>query len=190
MNRLDKVELPQKYEERYVMLKEYLFGPVTMTAADGFEMITSGNETECHTYVIIDSLKKSDISLLIEAWEMEWKPLWKGEIGEQYSLYAPYIVKIYQESKFTDWLIKTGWGNGWGIFIRSYLPLASLTHHLRKFNQIYDEVNSSWLLFRYYSPETIKNYLPYISVEDFTEFTNGIVQILCEGKDGDELLFM
>ena len=90
---------------------------------------------------------------------------------------TPTICPTYV---ITDWLLSQGFGKGWGIFLRSYYSINELTDHLRKFNQVYSDVDKIWLMFRYYSPVAIKQVLPYLPGNDFIDFMRQINQLMSE----------
>lgn len=191
MSRLKIIDVPEDTQLYQDALTGFLFSMPEKTASDDISVISASKITDCHTYAIIDALKKPDIAVLLDAYETEWSCLWKGELGEQFSLYAPYIVRLEKDKPFTEWLIRSSRGNGWGIFIRSYLSLNELTHHLRKFNQLYDEVNKMWVMFRYYAPETVREFIPFLPADDFAEFTTGLTNIICENpKEKNSLVFI
>lgn len=190
INRINSVQLPEDRTEALNVILDSLFGEVLLFEQEGVSVIRPDVMATCHTYAVIDAMKKSDISVLLDAYETEWECLWKGDSEEHFAFFAPYIVKLDMNSPFTDWLLTSGWGNDWGIFIRSYLPLNTVTHRLRRFNQIYDEVDGHWVMFRYYSPSVVKNYIPYLPVKDFIEFTDGMTQIIAEDPLNNRVLFV
>lgn len=188
MNRLNRIPLSDDATERLDAVKALLFGPVEMFLSRDTEVIGANSQADCHTYAVIDAMQRSDISVLLNAYDTEWSCLWKGESEQQFAFYAPYIVKLEENSPFADWLLSNSWGKGWGIYLRSYGSLEVVTHHLRKFNQIYDEVNGQWLMFRYYAPVSIKTLLPFLPAKEFIEFTDGLTQILSEDPEDNTLL--
>ena len=187
-SRLHEVKLPINKEEALLVMTEYLFDSLKVFQKDGFNVIQPTIKAECYTYAIIDAMKKNDISVLLDAYETEWECLWKGNSEQQYAFYAPYIVKIKKDTPFSEWLLSEGWNKEWGVFIRSYYPLDEVTHHLRKFNQIYDEVNHIWVLFRYYSAVAVEKVIPSLPPKDFIQFFSKINQIISEDSNGNLLI--
>ncbi|WP_127960437.1 DUF4123 domain-containing protein [Serratia microhaemolytica] len=190
VNRLHERVLPQDPQEAQAQLNAYLFGPVVRFVDEDIHVIQAEQGAVCHTYAVIDAIHKSDISVLLDAYDTEWQCLWKGDAQAQFAFYAPYIVKLQVDTPFTEWLLEQGWGKNWGIFIRSYHSLTALTRHLRKFNQLYSEVDDHWVIFRYYAPEVVKNYLPFLPARDFAEFTDGLTQIIAENRQNNSVLFL
>ncbi|PHI31701.1 DUF4123 domain-containing protein [Budvicia aquatica] len=188
MNRLNKIDLPTDQKEASALIKEYLFGSVSLFMSEDVTVVRPEFGASCSTYAVIDAMYKPDISIFLDAYDTEWECLWKGESQEHFELFAPYIVKVTPDTQFSEWLLESGWGKEWGIYLRSYLPLSKLTHHLRKFNQIYNEIDERWVMFRYYAPVTVKTFIPFMSASDFAEFTDGITQIISEDPEQRRLL--
>lgn len=188
-NKLYRIKLPEDRQEMLEVVRNYLFGPI-QNIDDGLDVISGNGQVECHTYAIIDAMKKSDISVLLDAYDTDWQCLWKGEAFEHFSFYAPYIVKVNSDSRFSEWLLDAGWGKDWGIYIRSYLDLDKLAHHFRKFNEIYDEANNTWVMFRFYSPKTIEEYVPHLPIKDFIQLTDGVVRIISESNEMKNILVL
>lgn len=189
-SRIKSLPLPEDKKEAVNAVKAFLFGPVKKFTADDLENIDLRQGGECHTYAVIDAIHTYDAIILAHGWEAGHECLWKGESEEQFSLYAPYVVRLDDENPFTDWLLNNGWGKGWGIYLRSYLPLNKLAHELRKINMVYDEVERKWSFFRFYSPRTVKEFIPFLPAKEFIAVTNGIKQIISEDIDANNILFM
>lgn len=177
--RMKQIRLPDEVSAKVESLKQTLFGALT-EFDETLEVIRSNNPAICPTYAVIDAIHRPDITVLFDGFELDWRCLWKGESAEKYALQAPYIAELKEDNEFTDWLLTQGFGQGWGIFLRSYFAIDELTHHLRKFNQVYSEVDKTWLMFRYYSPTAINQILPYLPGQDFVEFMRPVNQLMSE----------
>ncbi len=177
--RMKQIQLPDDKSAKIELLKHILFGAL-IEFNETLEVIRSNTPTICPTYVIIDAIHRPDITVLFEGYNLDWRCLWKGESAEKFALHAPYIAQLKEDNEFTDWLLSQGFGKGWGIFLRSYYSINELTNHLRKFNQVYSDVDKIWLMFRYYSPVAIKQVLPYLPGNDFIDFMRQINQLMSE----------
>jgi len=185
--RIKNVPLPKEVQEKIAAIKHSLFGPL-MAFEESIEIIRSNDNAHYPTYVVIDAIHRSDISVLFDAYDLNWRCLWKGESAERFALQAPYIAELREGSEFVDWLLLNGFGKGWGIFLRSHFSLDALAHHLRKFNQVYSEVDKTWLMFRYYSPTTVNQLLPYLPGSDFVDFMRPISQLVSENGNASLLV--
>lgn len=188
MSRLNEIILPEEKDEIISVIQESIFGPVKTFRQDGFSLITPEHDIISHTYAIIDAMYWSDVSIFLDAFDTEYECLWKGDSEAQFAFYAPYIVKLVLHSGFSNFLFDKKQGSDWGIFVRSHYSLSEVAHHFRKFNQIYDEVNHNWIMFRYYSTIAIKDILPALPAPDFAQFFSGIDQIVSDGANGKLLV--
>ncbi|RNT26015.1 DUF4123 domain-containing protein [Proteus mirabilis] len=114
----------------------------------------------------------------------------KGKSAENYSYYAPYLVKLNLEHPFTNWLFDNSIENPIGIYLCSRLSLNELSYQLRKFNQVFDEETNNWLIFRYYDPLTVKKLLPYLPVKDYIQFMDNILFILADDIKSNQILIL
>lgn len=183
-------ELNIDKENKLKKITSYLFNGIPFSRY-GDNRIIKGNEViESHIWAIIDAIKRPDIAILLDIFETEHCCLWKGKSAENYSYYAPYLVKLNLEHPFTNWLFDNSIGNPIGIYLCSRLSLKELSHQLRKFNQVFDEEKNSWLMFRYYDPLTVKKLLPYLPVKDYIQFMNNILFILADDIRANQFLIL
>jgi hypothetical protein len=100
---------------------------------------------------------------------------------------APYLVQLDPGSKFTEWLLDTGWGNHWGIFALSQLDFQSIRYHFRSLTRVYDETGQRYLFFRFYDPRVLQIFLPTSLETQLTEFFGPVDYYLAEGEPTMEL---
>src|SRR2546430_9757461 len=60
---------------------------------------------------------------------------------------SPYLVQLDREDRFTHYAIEQGWGNAWGIFLRTETSMKALRRHLRGLLRVRDE-SGRGLIFR------------------------------------------
>jgi hypothetical protein len=88
---------------------------------------------------------------------------------------------------FTRRLLRSAWGNSWGIFFVSGAPMDSLRRHLRTFLRVADQ-RGRRLIFRYYDPRVMRVYLPTCLPDELRAVFGPIRCYLMESSGGDELL--
>lgn len=73
--------------------------------------------------------------------DAEFCSLHEGPIDYERVANSPYLVRLQQNSPFTEWLLKTGWSNGWGFFFQASAsavteayPAFDAKHVLRRRN--------------------------------------------------------
>jgi hypothetical protein len=108
--------------------------------------------------------------------------LFRGDKARELAHVAPYLVQL--DPEFTRWLLETGWGKSWGIFVVSTDTLDQLKHHFRSILTVYDEDGNS-LFFRYYDPRVLRVYLPTCNESELKIFFGEINRYVAEGEDGD-----
>lgn len=139
---------------------------------------------------IIDAIKDQILLFYLIYLKQNTVAFGKGKSAENYSYYAPYLVKLNLEHPFTNWLFDNSIENPIGIYLFSRFPLKELSHQLRKFNQVFDEETNSWLMFRYYDPLTVKKLLPYLPVKDYIQFMDNILFILADDIKSNQILIL
>lgn len=190
LSRLTALSYHADKDNKQSILKDYLFGDVLFTRHDHKEVIKGIQATQSRAWAVIDAIKRPDIAVLLDIFEVEHCCLWKGESAENYSFYAPYLVKLIPDSSFVTWLLENSGETPLGIYLRTRLPLEKLAHQLRKFNQVYDEENKTWLMLRYYDPVTVKTLLPYLPVNDYLRFMDNLLFVLADDINTSQFLVL
>ncbi|MBG5936949.1 DUF4123 domain-containing protein [Providencia stuartii] len=190
LSRLTLLPYGTDKSNKHSMLQDYLFGNVLFTRHDQKQVIKGEFSTHSQSWAVIDAIKRPDIAVLLDIFEVEHCCLWKGESAEHYSFYAPYLVKLESDSPFVTWLLENSQKTPLGIYLRSRLPLEKLAHQLRKFNQVYDEETKTWLIFRYYDPITVKTLLPYLPVNDYLHFMDNLLFVLADDVNANQFLVL
>ncbi len=102
---------------------------------------------------------------------------------------APYIFQFAHATPFSIWYLKKGWGDAWGLLIKSSWPLQELHKHFRKFLKVTTESQQE-LYFRFYDPRVLRVFLPTCDATQIREFfgNNIIDYFICEDEDPDYAL--
>jgi Domain of unknown function (DUF4123) len=108
--------------------------------------------------------------------------LFNAETEEKLSDVAPYIFAYHPNSDFANWFMEVGWGQGWGIMVRSGSSIEELHAHCRKFLVKENETGQE-MYFRYYDPRVLSIFLPTCSAEQLKEFFGPIDYIMIEDID-------
>jgi len=113
--------------------------------------------------------------------------LYRGELGLDLKMTAPYLVKLHAESALLPWLWGEGWGKSWGIYVVTPLGFEELRRHFRGFLRVRDHAGRI-LYFRYYDPRVLRVYLPTCNAGEIKTVYGPVVRYLCEGESPDEIL--
>jgi hypothetical protein len=113
--------------------------------------------------------------------------LYSGELPSELKLAAPYLIAIEPEDRVARYLIKHGWGNSWGIFLRSDASMEILRRHLKKFLVVKD-TKGKRLVFRYYDPRVLRVYLPTCRPPELQTVFGPIKAYMVEGEAPERIL--
>lgn len=144
-----------------------------------------GNGTQL--YAVLDGARNAAIHPAVLRSQCQFECLFAGELDPTLAQAAPYLVKLTRDHPFTDTLIRKGWGDSWGIFLRSAATFRDLRRHLRTFLMVYNpELRPMY--FRYYDPRVLRAYLPTCNQEELATIFGPVQHYLLEDADPDTLL--
>src|SRR2546430_2145732 len=90
-------------------------------------------------YAVLDGASVPGLRQQLADQEPEHLCLFGGELEPDLEEVAPYLVKLDNESPFTEWVLDHGWGNHWGIFAETSADFISLRKHFKTFLKVHDE---------------------------------------------------
>jgi hypothetical protein len=141
------------------------------------------------TYAVLDGASIPDLLENMLPAPEEHACLYRGQLEPDLAEVAPYLVKLRQDSPFTEWIISEGWGNHWGIFAVSQIGLEALRRHFRHFLRVKDPAGKV-LYFRFYDPRVLRVYLPTCKRTEIKTIFGPISRYIAEdGKTGDAWIF-
>jgi hypothetical protein len=117
-------------------------------------------------YAIIDGAAMEELLDHLDGLRPEHVCLYRGELKPGVEEVAPYLVRLEPGSRFVDWLIESGWGNNFGVFVLTDQEMGPLRLHLRRHLRVFMEDGTA-KTFRYY------------------DFFGPVRQFLCENKGAD-----
>ena len=139
------------------------------------------------TYTILDAARDDKIYPELINADIDSLCLYLGDKAVELANVAPYLLSLKKEDPFTQWLMDTGWGKSWGIFLQSPASLPELQRHFRKFLMVYDEKGTP-LYFRYYDPRVLRVYLPTCNESDLQILFGPVERYYVEGKAENQLI--
>jgi hypothetical protein len=144
-----------------------------------------GDGTEL--YAVLDCARNDGIYPAVIKSGCEFECLYTGELEAELVQAAPYLVKLKRGHAFTDALVKDGWGDSWGCFLRASVPFKQVRRHLRTFLMVYDPAIKP-MYFRYYDPRVLRTFLPTCNSEQLATIFGPVQCYLLEDKDRNTLL--
>ena len=145
------------------------------------------SETGMNVYTVLDGASVPDLVPRLYQLEPEHACLYSGELAPDMAEVAPYLVQLQPRTEFSDWVLEQGWGHHWGILAHSYSGLKAVRHHFRGFLKVHDNKGQP-LLFRYYDPRVMRDYLPTCNAEELEKIFGPVETYLVEGENMNVLL--
>jgi hypothetical protein len=108
--------------------------------------------------------------------------LYKGGPNEALHGVAPHLFTLEFKRDFKNWFVKEGWGNAWGLIVKTPVTFEELAKHLCKFLIIKTERNEK-LYFRFYDPRVLRVFLPTCDKEQLKEFFGPVKMFIMEDED-------
>lgn len=143
--------------------------------------------TRTDVYAVVDGARDRRIfSNLVNSYANS-VCLYRGDLHPELEFAAPYLVQVDFHDRFTQSLIRDGWGNSWGIFMKSPDGMDRLRRHLRTLLRVQDEAARK-LVFRYYDPRVLRTYLPTCFAEELKTVFGSIECFYTEAEDPAQLL--
>lgn len=122
------------------------------------EVIFAGPE-ELRTYLLLDGASlPAQVLAYLEAKQAGHLCLYPGRLSREQRAVAPYLVRLEAGEKLDQRLVPTGWGQHWGVFLRSRAEPAALVEHLRAFLVVADPRGERHHL-RFFDPRVLETLL-------------------------------
>jgi hypothetical protein len=133
-------------------------------------------------YAILDGAQNELlVGALHEPGAPPWRCLFTGELEPDVAVVAPYLVELEYSAAFTRRLLAEGWGQNWGVFLTSPIPLAPLWRHLRSQVLVYGPTLDP-MFFRYYDPRVLRSFLPTCTPAQLAEFFGPVGFFIAEDE--------
>jgi hypothetical protein len=140
-----------------------------------------------NVFAVLDGASVPDLQQVLYQHQPEFVCLYRGQLEPDLASVAPYLVHVRSNTPLADWIIRSGWGEHWGIFALSDTDLITMRKHFRKFLTVHDN-DGKPLLFRYYDPRVLRIYLPTCNAEELQTIFGPISTYLVEGEDANTVL--
>ncbi len=138
-------------------------------------------------YGVLDGSSVPDLPTRLYESRLPNHCLFQGDLDPDLAHVAPYLVFLPPNHEFTEWVFSEGFGDDWGVFIHSHHSLIEMRRHFRSLTNVYGK-NGSSMIFRFYDPRVLRQYLPTCTPDELQEFFGGVERIFAETEEGDGLI--
>jgi len=137
-------------------------------------------------WAIVDCARDQRIYPALRTSRLDYRCLYGGRLLPAVEAAAPHLIELAPTYSFTPKFIEMGWGDSWGVFLRTADP-SGLRPHLRSFLRVQDESGRT-LLFRYYDPRVLKVYLPTCRTDELNTVFGPVSTYMVEDDGGRTLI--
>jgi pSer/pThr/pTyr-binding forkhead associated (FHA) protein len=138
-------------------------------------------------YAILDAARDPAILKLLKGSETEYQSLYEGVQAQVLEEYAPYLVRLPNDSRFLETLVREGWGKNWGVYLTCYKPFKDVRRHFRHFLKV-ELTDGQQVYFRFYDPRVLPVFLPTCTPEQATQFFGPVSYCFAEARSAQTLL--
>ena len=141
-----------------------------------------GAKSKLSVWAILDCARDPMIYLALLESKLEFRCLYSGKLPRELEMVAPHLVELSPTNRLIARWLDEGWGQAWGVMLKIGDP-SNLRHHLRKFLKVQDE-NGRTLIFRYYDPRVLREYLPSCRADELRQVFGPIESFIIEDAAG------
>jgi hypothetical protein len=140
------------------------------------------------TYALVDAARDPSIYPAVLGADCPWLSLYRGDAAARMAIVAPYLVLLDRKSRFTQWLLRGGWGKSYGVFLMATTSMELLRNHFRRFVMVQLPDGRS-VYFRFYDPRVLRVYLPTCTPEEQAAMFGPVEKYVMENEEGDVVEF-
>jgi hypothetical protein len=145
-----------------------------------------GAKSKLSVWAILDCARDPKIYLALLESRLEFRCLYSGRLPRELERVSPQLVELVPGNRLVERFLDEGWGRSWGCLLRVD-DASNLRPHLRRFLKVRDE-SGRRLLFRFYDPRVLRNYLPTCTPSELRLFFGPLQAWFIEGPGGRSLI--
>jgi len=139
-------------------------------------------------YALLDCARDERIHPELITSGLVYNCLYPGILSEDLAMVAPYLVKLDPTADFTRWIVETGWGDSWGVYLSADVRnIFDLIYHFRQLLRVRDE-RGKIFYFRFYDPRILRNYLSTCTKQELHTVFGELDNFYVENETGTHVL--
>jgi hypothetical protein len=138
-------------------------------------------------FAVLDAARDHRIRLLLRSAREPSRSLFAGEPA--LAAAAPHLVALPADGRLLVQLVAAGWGQSWGVFLRSTHPLERLARALAALTSVRLEGIEGRTFFRFYDPRVLRVFLPLATDRQRATFFRAAECFLLEDARGALVAF-
>lgn len=118
-------------------------------------------------YAILDCARNAEIFHALKSSSAKYLSLLPDDTPLVLQKSAPHILQMDSDEPLSNWILKKGWMDHWGIFLSSRSSVNELKQHFASLLRARSPGGGSFL-FRFYDPRVMQVYLPTCTKAELT----------------------
>lgn len=152
-----------------------------------FDLPDTADGDPLRSYLLLDAAAAPEIATYAMAFPEPASCLFDGAAYDDLADVAPWVIQIDPFGDVLDWYLDKGWGQNWGVFVQTALPLARLKTRLKSHLYVSSE-DQGKMFFKFYRPRTLRDYLHAFEPEQLASFFFKLEAYVVEGTDVNEAI--
>ena len=142
-----------------------------------------------NVFAVLDGARDKRIEPMLNNGDLEYSCLYEGQLSYAMQRAAPHVVALDKHHAVTRKILRTGWGNSWGIFFvsRNTIPLSTIRANCRRLAKV-KGLNGKNLVFRYYDPRVANYILPVCNQHEIECLFGAATSLVMEGENSLDLI--
>lgn len=163
-----------------------LAGPCDHLSAAHLQLATIIRDI--YSFALLDGAREPAVLELLKMGGAFFQSLYEGEQGLALAPFGPFLVDLATAPDLLSHLIARGWGNSWGMYVRTAQAFQELRHHLRTLLLV--DVEGEQAIFRFYDPRVLPIVLAVSTSAQRAEIFGEIEEFAVEASEGAEILIL
>lgn len=138
-------------------------------------------------FAVLDAARDPAIADILASSKEHYESLSDASEGDGPSHFVPYLARLPETSALLEILVRQGWGNNWGVYLKSDKGLKEVRSHIRRFLTV-KLPEGREVYFRYYDPRVLRLFLPTCTADEVNRFFGPVTAFLMEAEEPDILL--
>jgi Domain of unknown function (DUF4123)/FHA domain len=138
-------------------------------------------------FAVIDAARDARALAILRESVEDHLSLYDGAPGARMAEAAPYLVRLPADGALPGRLVREGWGQSWGIYLRSRRPFDEVRRHLRRLLLVDVEGRPQKAYFRFYDPRVLRQVAPMCNPRQAAELFGDVRCFLLEDARGEVL---
>lgn len=143
-------------------------------------------DPDMRAYAVLDGAAAKGLLELVRKHNPPHYCLYRGELPPDVAEVAPYLVELRQDDPVTQAILAQGWGQHWGIFVRTPADVRAMRQHFRSFVMVTGP-DGRPLYFRFYDPRVLRAFMPTCNRREAATLFGPVRSYLLEAEDGSIL---